>query len=999
LIFILIAIIGTVSCSKIEFEFGNEFNSIVEQSGENRILSFEFPHRWDTLAISKINEASIRFTAIDGGSSLHEYNVSLQHLNKKMTRMSVTIPGRENIKDGRYLMQLVLNGHTLKGRFSVQMKNERIMMANSTYRYTKFMGSGTTYDPYLIMSIDDFKNFLYQVTELDPLNGAGVCFSQLADFQWDEQKFTGDYISEGVRFAGTYDGMNHTISGFSRTYISTTENTSGQDVNIGLFSELLNGCTIRNLSLENVSFIGIEKNGGPLAGRVEGKITLSNIHTSGSITGSDNHLHQDCIGGLIGAAENVTLTIEGFTNNMEVHGRNYVGGAVGYVSSGSVVIKKCSNIDNGAMNKYYIHGTDNIGGVIGGIANASVVISNVNYKREDAQNIVSKGSNAGGIIGSITSTFGQSVSIDSIRVDANVSGVNNAGGLVGYMDLPNESNVDITDCKLFENRDIKATATSAGGLVGNAKGANINITSTNISSTISGGNSLGALFGETTSCNITVDNLKIYTNVITTTGENIGLMVGLMRGSTLDNLFKNLDMSTTFKVKGVNKVGGFIGYMENSSFNTTDNTFMFDSAVPSAPNKSTYSPLNLGEISGSGEYIGGAVGYVKNSKIGSLYINATVIGGARTGGIFGYFQGNATYPMKGHIFYGIVKGDGNDVGGIAGKTHGNSYDDYLVVSHCANMGVVNGAKYTGGIIGYAEKYTRSIEFCANYSKLSATGSLGGIVGGLMAAKKSNTYTTTISKCGNMTADTLVSSGNSDGGLGGIVGIAHNRESGAFTIQHCFNAAPLRASSSVFAGGILGKAIMADYYGFLIKECGNFAPIFSDSDDSRKGGIVGLADLRVSTNMVCDIVDSYNKGRVYVGEAPPPIFSVNPQSLIHYNESSCGGIYGEATHKTEAHRCLNLGKTTGNAFIAYENGLSTELYNCYALDDTGDAYYKEDFDYMSMGDISIPSNLKGFDFNNVWEMADLPNGLHIGVNDKEYKNPKLRNCPFQNDELW
>lgn len=101
-------------------------------------------------------------------------------------------------------------------------------------------------------------------------------------------------------FAGNYDGGGNTVN-----VPYTGSATEGNDSNIGLFKELLPGATIHDLTI-NALMQGIHDNGGALAGKSSGSVTITNVSVEGSIN-SNNHTN---IGGFIGyVAGDITLQI------------------------------------------------------------------------------------------------------------------------------------------------------------------------------------------------------------------------------------------------------------------------------------------------------------------------------------------------------------------------------------------------------------------------------------------------------------------------------------------------------------------------------------------------------------------------------------------------------------------------------------------------------------------------------------------------------------------
>jgi len=95
-------------------------------------------------------------------------------------------------------------------------------------------------------------------------------------------------------------------------------------------------------------------------------------------------------------------------------------------------------------------------------------------------------------------------------------------------------------------------------------------------------------------------------------------------------------------------------------------------------------------IAGSGNYIGGLVGYNYYGSITASYSTATVSGKDYVGGLVGYkYYGTITSSYS----TGTVSGS-DSVGGLVGYNYGT-------VTRCYSTGAVNGTgTYVGGLVGY-----------------------------------------------------------------------------------------------------------------------------------------------------------------------------------------------------------------------------------------------------------------------------------------------------------
>ena len=153
------------------------------------------------------------------------------------------------------------------------------------------------------------------------------------------------------KFAGTFDGQNHTISGLKITGGSY----------VGLFG-YLGAATVRNVALVGANVGGV-KRVGALVGQIAGNATIKNcsLDATSSVTGSDSNT-----GGLIGEASgSIVVTLENLTNKAPVtnteNGTSRAAGILCQATSGaSVTLKNCVN--NGTI-------TTN-GGYAGGIVSA-----------------------------------------------------------------------------------------------------------------------------------------------------------------------------------------------------------------------------------------------------------------------------------------------------------------------------------------------------------------------------------------------------------------------------------------------------------------------------------------------------------------------------------------------------------------------------------------------------------------------------------------------------
>jgi hypothetical protein len=217
-----------------------------------------------------------------------------------------------------------------------------------------------------------------------------------------------------------------------------------------------------------------------------------------------------------------------------------------------------------------------------------------------------------------------------------------------------------------------------------------------------GRNDVG-LFGHIDDANAEIKNVGlINANVIGR--NNVGsLAAELGRGAIRDCYIEG------GSVLGIERVGGLAGF--NSS-GTISNCYVDETSV-----------------SGSGNFVGGLVGFNGGSVSGS-YSTGSVSGDWYVGGLAGYSLGQigqcySASDVIGNTFTGgLVGNNGGDmgIGSIA-----NSY----------STGTVAGISSTGGLVGFNAK--GDIMNCCSTASVSGGGNVGGLVGYNYMGSVSNSY--------------------------------------------------------------------------------------------------------------------------------------------------------------------------------------------------------------------------------------------------------------------
>ena len=242
---------------------------------------------------------------------------------------------------------------------------------------------------------------------------------------------------------------------------------------------------------------------------------------------------------------------------------------------------------------------------------------------------------------------------------SNVKGSSYVGGLVGYnLGTINGSSVSWSNVKGSSSVDY------VGGLVGYNVGGTIS------GSSVSGGSVSGS-------------------------GNDVGGLVGYAKGGTIIG-----SSVIGGNVSGSSYVGGLVG----------SNTGWISG--------SSVSWSNVKGI-GSGNFIGGLVGYAKGGTIsGSSVIGGSVSGYIMIGGLVGFNIGGAIIGSS--VTGGSVSG-GSYAGGLVGKATGT------IIGSSATGGSVSGSSDVGGLVGTNSSGTINGSSVSGGS-VSGNGAVGGLVG-------------------------------------------------------------------------------------------------------------------------------------------------------------------------------------------------------------------------------------------------------------------------------
>lgn len=199
----------------------------------------------------------------------------------------------------------------------------------------------------------------------------------------------------------------------------------------------------------------------------------------------------------------------------------------------------------------------------------------------------------------------------------------------------------------------------------------------------------------TTVTNVDVDNVSV------TAQQYTGGLIGRINSGSGDvaATISGCDVNVTVSSGSENCAGGLIGCVEY-------------------PIKLTDCSVS-GNVSSTGQYVGGLVGYAKAGAISKCcYLSGTVSGASYLGGLVGVKVDSGTLTIDNSYVSGNVLGTEQRAGGILGD-----YDDAgtCTIENCYVSGSVKCDRCVGGIVGYVRNTGLSLVRCMPYnSEIRAT---------------------------------------------------------------------------------------------------------------------------------------------------------------------------------------------------------------------------------------------------------------------------------------
>lgn len=650
-------------------------------------------------------------------------------------------------------------------------------------------------------------------------------------------------------FTGTFDGRGNRIIG-----LDATKKSDGSDqtlVNAGIFSQIGEGGTVKNVNIYSSNFTGTETAGavaGVNNGRIEGIVTFGNTvkvgdnghaggivgkNTSGEFdvdgiltegiydvesTGSVIAGTSAIVGGLVGTNEgglsnsfsNSAVTSAGTLKGLGgVVGNNTDKGKIHFVDSLGVTnggmessnVGGIVGINDGilysAYNESIVSGNQYVGGIGG--KNTNSVTNVVNATRVTGKDYVYNGTiyqssmYIGGLVGT-NGTTDNSGTIENGRNNGEITGNQFVGGLVG-------SNEDGSTLKNLVN-DSSAAITGeqyVGGIAGSNAGT---ITATN-EDTEEGSDTLLINRGTITG--------QQYVGGVAGVNEN---------GGRIENTNNDVELFVKDSTKSAQYFGGVAGMNENgatigNATNTADVNADGASYVGGVVglNKGTLENMagNTGNVTGK-DFVGGVAGRNESEISGVIAENSGFVT-ATDGGAGGIFAvnikdiTNSWFSSKGEV--SGKKDDDQTVygtGGIFGVNEGAISGSVLEnIGYTDEDGeyrdsLVTGDSNTGGLIGYnmGSVTESTLRNEANIEVEGEVQNIGGLIGynkGQITGGRDNLnsyYKYQIYNTG-----TIKVTGNGTN-IGGLFGTNIGKVTAAY------NTGAIYASTSTNVGGIAGS---------------------------------------------------------------------------------------------------------------------------------------------------------------------------------------------------
>ena len=633
----------------------------------------------------------------------------------------------------------------------------------------------------------------------------------------------------------------------------------------------------------------------------------------------------DNCGGLAGMCKG-NVTIENVFVSGDIAGESrYIGGLIGRVSDSNLTVNNC-------VLSVSLTGSSYIGGTFGRVYNSTIKVDGITNmdKSVPSQSLKTKLKGTGDIVGGFAGSIESSkFEINHVKwqntVDKETCSVEHisaekgfVGGLIGSL-CDNKEHSSLSNIQILT--PVHSRGNNVGGIVGYyhsniVSNNDVSITNVTFASYIKGVDYVGGFFG--------------YVN------NSIGL--NFNGGNKISQVSDGY-----LEVVGNNNVGGIIGYAHgNLSFSAP---FTINVNINAKNNVGgCVGSYGSGTLSCKNFVLSPAMTVKGNSDIGGivgeLYEEGTVVGTAPS--LSEKISKNNSIPAASQFeeystFAGTVKAPDGCSGGIVGSV--KSADCEL--KDLVFTGTVEDGVQAGGIVGDHQTDELSIENCINISNKmigKTSTSVGGIIGELRSGSLSIEY------CLNYTTMDCVGEA-----VAGIV--AKKNQDCDLHIDNAINVGDIKGPGIVAGIVALDASEEDDYSDLFITESANYGNITS-TNGKYVGGIVAQA-----RKIGVHILNSANHGNIHGDKATKvgglaAYIGANSYASVGANimvENSCnkgtissgewnayiGGLIGQQGDG-------NLAYSAWGTYDCYNTGAITSKHD---KDSGGIVGYAEDLAYI------------------------------------------------------
>jgi len=254
---------------------------------------------------------------------------------------------------------------------------------------------------------------------------------------------TGGYKPGSVPFAGTFYGGNNTISNLKVSTAEDTENGNGWAA--GLFG-MINGGTVKNLTINNATVSSATRFAGAVAGGVTAG-TIDNCTVSGTVAISSRHFAGGVAGMSYGTIQNCQVTATGMISANDTRilddeskrDGDDVGGLVGYINSKATVTSSTVNSSD-----LTVKGLRQVGKLVGMIDKGSVDTASTSNAKVVTPVASIEGATEKVFYFTLAEAFAAAQSGDTIKLLADVN-------LTATQEISKSMTIDLNDHNITAN--------------------------------------------------------------------------------------------------------------------------------------------------------------------------------------------------------------------------------------------------------------------------------------------------------------------------------------------------------------------------------------------------------------------------------------------------------------------------------------------------------------------------------------------------------------------